>query len=128
MQLAKKNANIIMFLATMMIAFVCIFSGWGVEHAYASTDIISQTKIGTGSSDLSDVTGILKDWITIIRVFGILVLVVCIIVGAIIFGSSLGNSQKRAIGTAAMIGAIVAIIVVAKAPNLADYIVSTSLK
>lgn len=81
---------------------------------------------GGSGGEITDITQILQTWITNIRIIGVVVIVFAIIIAAIIIGMSLGNAQKRALGVSALISAVIGIILVMKAPDLANYFIAQS--
>jgi len=94
--------------------------------AYAAGTDQQIPTIGGGGAGVEDVEQIIKDWMWKIRLFGVLFIAVAIIIAFIIIGMSLGNSAKRALGIAALVSAAVGIIGAAKAPALADYLISNA--
>ncbi len=80
---------------------------------------------GTGGN-ISDINTILQEWIRNIRVIGVIVIVFAIIIAAIIIGMSLGNATKRALGVSALVSAVIGIVLVMKAPDLANYFINQS--
>lgn len=81
---------------------------------------------GGSGGDITDINGILQQWITNIRIIGVIVIVFAIIIAAIIIGMSLGNAQKRALGVSALVSAVIGIVLVMKAPDLANYFINQS--
>jgi hypothetical protein len=92
------------------------------DPASASVPLING---GTGG-DITDINGILQQWITNIRIIGVIVIVFAIIIAAIIIGMSLGNATKRALGVSALVSAVIGIVLVMKAPDLANYFINQS--
>jgi hypothetical protein len=96
----------------------------GADHVYAD-GFTDGAKVGTGGAgQVKEITDTLKEWILVLRIIGAVIAVAGAVIGAIIFSVSLGNAQNRAKGTAAMLAAIVGIIIIAKAPSLADYFIA----
>ncbi|MBM80053.1 MULTISPECIES: hypothetical protein [Bacillaceae] len=95
----------------------------GVESASATVPTIPG---GSGGSDVTTINTILTGWITNIRIIGAVVIVIAIVLAAIMIGISMGNSAKRALGISALVSAIVGIILVLKAPDLANYVITQS--
>jgi hypothetical protein len=60
-------------------------------------------------------------WITTIRGIGIAIAVLGVVLGGIIFSVSLGNPQRRAMATGALMCAAGGIVVIAKAGSLAGF-------
>ncbi|OIJ09438.1 hypothetical protein BKP35_16420 [Anaerobacillus arseniciselenatis] len=117
----KKVKNVLSYLTVF--AFLGILGFFASpETASASVPLIEG---GTGG-DITDINAIIQQWITNIRVIGVLVIVFAIIIAAIIIGMSLGNAQKRALGVSALISAVIGIILVMKAPDLANYFINQS--
>lgn len=125
----KKFSSIFVIIA---LAF-SFFTASAVFHptpTYAGctpgdTTCLDDAKLGTAASNgISDITSELKKWIFNLRVVGAVLAVFGIVIGAIIFSLAIGNAQKRSIGTGAIISAIVGIIIIAKAPTLADYFIT----
>ena len=93
--------------------------------ANKSTSSVPLINGGTGGS-IDDINGILQQWITNIRIIGVIVIVFAIIIAAVIIGMSLGNATKRALGVSALVSAVIGIVLVMKAPDLANYFINQS--
>ncbi|SED06160.1 pilin [Paenibacillus sp. GP183] len=121
-----KNALPYLMVFTLMFSFLS-FITLVSPHAALADDFTNGAKLGTtGNGAITDIMNELKKWITNIRIVGAVLCVISIVCGAIVFGFSLGNAQKRAIGTGAMISAVIGIVVIAKAPMLADYFINAA--
>ena len=81
---------------------------------------------GGSGGDINDINAILQQWIQNIRIIGVIVIVFAIIIAAIIICMSLGNATKRALGISALVSAVIGIILVMKAPDLANYFINQS--
>jgi hypothetical protein len=81
---------------------------------------------GGSGGDISDINEILQQWITNIRIIGVIIIVFAILIAAIIIGMSLGNATKRALGISALVSSVIGIILVMKAPDLANYFINQS--
>lgn len=80
--------------------------------------------LGTsGQGTVTDLTDELKKQILNVRIIGSVIAVLGLVLGAIMFSISMGNSQRRGIASACMLGAVVGIIIIAKAPQVADYFI-----
>ncbi|MEQ2527564.1 TrbC/VirB2 family protein [Bacillaceae bacterium CLA-AA-H227] len=108
----------------MVLGFMVTLGLVAPEMASASTKI-PLIKGGSGG-DVTDITQLLQDWIIQIRIIGVVVIVIALIIAGIIIGISLGNATKRALGIAAMIAAVIGIVLVMKAPDLANYFINQS--
>jgi Type IV secretion system pilin len=112
-----------------MLPYVTVFSLMLVALLFSAPEAFASKvpliKGGTGGN-LNDITTILQDWIKQIRIIGVVVIVISIIIAAIIIGMSLGNAAKRALGVAALVSAVIGIILVMKAPDLANYFINQS--
>ncbi|QOK30088.1 TrbC/VirB2 family protein (plasmid) [Cytobacillus oceanisediminis] len=117
MKKIKKAIPSLMAFAFMGIVGLLIPSA-----ASASVPLING---GTGG-DIDDINGILQQWITNIRIIGVIVIVIAIIIAAVIIGMSLGNATKRAVGISALVSAVIGIVLVMKAPDLANYFINQS--
>lgn len=121
-----KRALPYLMVVTFMFAFVT-FITLVSPHAAFADEFQNGAKLGTnGNGAITDITNELKKWILNIRIVGAVLCVISIVCGAIVFGFSLGNAQKRAIGTGAMISAVIGIVIIAKAPMLADYFINAA--
>lgn len=96
----------------------------GADFAAASTKV--PLIPGGSGGQVTDINSILTTWITNIRVIGAVAIVIAIVIAAIIIGLSMGNSAKRALGISALISAIIGIILVLKAPDIANYVINQS--
>jgi uncharacterized membrane protein len=87
------------------------------------------TNIG-GATDANgaatDITKELDKWITNLRVIGAVAAIFGIVIGAILFSVSLGNSQRRGLAISAMLSAGGGIIIIAKAHTIAGYFIHSS--
>ncbi|SDP02043.1 hypothetical protein SAMN04487897_13116 [Paenibacillus sp. yr247] len=123
----KKRNGIVSFLLVIVLAF-SFFTTINVAFhpAPAYADSLNDAKLGTttGDTGIKDITSELKKWILNLRIVGAVLAVFGIVIGAIIFSLAIGNAQKRSVGTGAIISAIVGIIIIAKAPTLADYFIT----
>jgi len=109
----------------MMFSFLSFASIVAPHEVYANDPSFTKdTKFGNSTGAVTDITNVLKEWILVLRIIGAVVAVFGIVLGAIVFSISMGNAQKRAMGTGAIISAIVGIIIIAKAPTIADYFIS----
>ncbi|RTR28134.1 hypothetical protein EKG37_17690 [Robertmurraya yapensis] len=117
----KKVKSVLPYF--MVIGFMVTLGLVAPEMASASQ--IPLIKGGSGG-DVTDITQLLQDWITQIRIIGVVVIVIALIIAGIIIGISLGNATKRALGIAAMIAAVIGIVLVMKAPDLANYFINQS--
>jgi hypothetical protein len=119
--------------APYFLVFALMFTVLGIgavlepHHVYASDTFPTDAQVGSNASNgIKDITSELKKWIMNLRIVGAVLAVIGIIIGAIIFSISMGNAQKRSIGIGAILSAIIGIIIIAKAPTLADYFISAS--
>lgn len=106
----------------VVFAFMAVIGFMAPAGASASVPLVPG---GTGG-DISDINAIMTDWISNIRILGVIVIVFAIIIAAIIIGMSLGNATKRALGVSALISAVIGIVLVMKAPDLANYFINQS--
>ncbi|WP_240421860.1 hypothetical protein [Paenibacillus periandrae] len=125
-----KSKNLIRKSSSYLLVFVLMFSFLtfgsfvGVDQVHA-TDFKTGATVGNGGTgQVTEITSTLKEWILVLRIIGAVIAVAGAVIGAIMFSVSLGNAQNRAKGTAAMLAAIVGIIIIAKAPSLADYFIT----
>ncbi|MGI2295620.1 hypothetical protein [Paenibacillus sp. GXUN7292] len=124
----KKKVNLLLCLSLLMSLFVFASSaaaGSSQTPRPSSGINVNSTNINTGSGDVKEVTDVMDKWITNIRVVGVLVAVLGLVIGGIFFSISLGNSQRRGIAIAAMLCAAGGIVVVAKAPVVAGYLLNS---
>jgi len=103
-------------------AFFGLFAILGPDSASASVPLIE----GGSGGDINDINAILQQWILNIRIIGVIVIVIAIVIAGIIIGMSLGNATKRALGISALISAVIGIVLVMKAPDLANYFINQS--
>jgi hypothetical protein len=109
-----------------LLVFSFMFGLWFVSaDMAAATGQVPLVK-GGGTGSINDINTILQDWIKNIRIIGVVVIVFAIIIAAIIIGMSLGNATKRALGISALISAVIGIVLVMKAPDLANYFINQS--
>lgn len=106
----------------VIMAFMATLGLAAPDMASANVPLIQG---GTGGQ-VTDITNILQDWIKNIRIIGVIVIVFAIIIAAIIIGMSLGNATKRALGISALVAAVIGIVLVMKAPDLANYFINQS--
>jgi hypothetical protein len=116
----KNVAPYALILAFM--GSLIIFTGADMAAASTTVPVIPGGKGG----QITDINSILTTWITNIRVIGAVAIVIAIVIAAVIIGLSMGNSQKRALGISALISAIIGIILVLKAPDIANYVINQS--
>ncbi|NHN33145.1 hypothetical protein [Paenibacillus agricola] len=120
----KEGTSYFLVLA-MMFSFLSLGAFVGVDQVHAVTDFKTGATVGTGGTgQVTEITTTLKEWILVLRIIGAVIAVAGAVIGAIMFSVSLGNAQNRAKGTGAMLAAIVGIIIIAKAPSLADYFIA----
>lgn len=116
----KKVKNLLPYFTVF--AFIGILSLLAPDTAAANVPLIQ----GGSGGDITDINQILQTWIQNIRILGVIVIVFAIIIAAIIIGMSLGNAAKRALGVSALVSAVIGIILVMKAPDLANYFINQS--
>lgn len=116
----KKVKNLLPYL--MVFAFMASLGLLAPEAHAAGVPLIQ----GGSGGDISDINTILQQWITNIRIIGVIVIVFAILIAAIIIGMSLGNATKRALGVSALVSSVIGIILVMKAPDLANYFINQS--
>ncbi len=96
-----------------------------------STQAVSASTItipgGSGEGNVDDIKEILYNWIGNIRMIGGVVIVIAIVLAGILIGVSMGNAAKRAVGVSALISAVIGIILVMKAPDIANYIIQEAV-
>ena len=123
LRMKKINRSLLVFLAT-----VCLLLSFGgvaaAETTPTTTDALTNElknldNIKTNTNDIDPVYDIMNTWTLRIQVIAIGLCVVFIIIGAIMLGGSLGNSQRRTIGTAAILCAVIAIVAAANASSIA---------
>lgn len=119
----KKIKSLLPYL--LVFSFMATLVFLVPDSAMASGDSVPLIQGGSGG-DISDINQILQQWITNIRILGVIVIVIAILIAAIIIGMSLGNAQKRALGVSALISAVIGIVLVMKAPDLANYFINQS--
>ncbi|RUS44984.1 hypothetical protein [Cohnella sp. AR92] len=110
----------------LLFSFFSIGAMLGSGHAFAADDYVDKSQIGGGTGNITDITTTLKDWILTLRIIGAVVAVFGIVIGGILFSISLGNAQRRGIAIACLIGAAIGIVIIGKAPTLADYFINQS--
>lgn len=123
----KKKVNLLLCLSLLMSLFVFASSAAaGSQTPAPSSGInVNSTNISNGSGNVTEVTDVMDKWISNIRVVGVLVAVLGLVIGGIFFSISLGNSQRRGIAIAAMLCAAGGIVIVAKAPVVAGYLLNS---
>ncbi|WP_150274097.1 hypothetical protein [Paenibacillus tepidiphilus] len=128
----RKSITPYLLVTALMLSFFSIMTfiaplqADAATPAPASPNFKSSTQIGDGTSDISTITDTLKQWILFLRIIGAVVAVVGLVLGAILFSISMGSPQKRALATASMVGAVIGIVIIAKAPVIADYFIGQS--
>ncbi|RED76022.1 MULTISPECIES: hypothetical protein [Cohnella] len=83
---------------------------------------IESVQSGTGTE--TAITDTLDKWVLNLRIVGVILAILAIVLGAIIFSMSLGNSQRRGLGISAMLCAAISIVIIIKAPQLAGYFIN----
>jgi hypothetical protein len=135
MEKGKKTLKVMMF----MLLLVFNLTLFGQMAFAAATPTLASggglvipggvSNIG-GSGDVSgastDITAELDKWITNLRVIGAVVAIFGIVIGAILFSVSLGNSQRRGLAISSMLSAGGGIIIIAKAHTIAGYFIHSS--
>lgn len=119
-----------MVLVKKIMPYMLVFGFMASVAFFAGADVASATSIptipgGSGGS-VTSINDILTTWITNIRIIGAVAIVIAIVIAAIIIGLSMGNSAKRALGVSALVSAIIGIILVLKAPDIANYVINQS--
>lgn len=129
----RKGITPYLLVTILMFSFFSIMTFIAPLQAHAATpapssaaSFKSSTQIGDGSTDITTITDTLKQWILFLRIIGAVVAVVGLVIGAILFSVSMGSPQKRALATGSMIGAVIGIVIIAKAPVIADYFIGQS--
>jgi hypothetical protein len=89
-------------------------------------DVTNAGSATTAASAASDIATQLNTWITNLRVIGAVAAIFGIVIGAILFSVSLGNSQRRGLAISSMLCAGGGIIIISKAHTIASYFIHGS--
>ncbi|MFT0140140.1 hypothetical protein ACWE42_24010 [Sutcliffiella cohnii] len=116
----KALRNLLPYLTVF--AFMGTIGILAPDAASASVPLVP----GGSGGNITDINAILHEWIRNIRIIGVVVIVFAIIIAACIIGLSLGNAAKRALGISALVSAIIGIVLVMKAPDVANYMINQS--
>jgi len=121
-----KRVLLMLMVTTMLLGVSSVIF---TDYSYAATTP-SLPSIGGGDTGggFDDIGDLVEDAIWKVRAVGALLIVLALVIGLIILGMSLGNSQKRALGLSAIITAAIGIYGVGKAPSIANWIIKDAEK
>lgn len=111
-------------VASMLIAMVIVFTA-GVALAATPPTVIPDNMgnmPGTSTGTAKDVTKVVDDWVTNLRIIGIGLILIPIAINGIMLGFSMGNAQRRQVATGGLIFAGIGVVILVKLDTLAGWI------
>lgn len=114
------NKKIVLGLFTFLIAGFVLFSTAGLEPVLAANNAIKDA-LGNGAANTGDLVKDFKSIITIVMTIGILWVVLCIVIGAMLLSGSVGNPQRRTAGIIAVLCAAGGAWIIYKAYDIASW-------
>lgn len=132
MQLAEKKTSLggktLILLSALFLSLMAFYgAGIGVDNAYAADTVQDAINKAGLSSSAAEEDGLLdegKALIYTLMAFGGLVIVGCLIIAAVKFAGSSGNSQKRSEAIMWIVGCFIGVWIVYKAFDLAGWAVN----